>query len=57
MNRNQIEDRPNEAKGKAQSGNDSGDKSKQHKGEVEKHGGKDGAVLGEINRDAKKGKK
>ncbi len=59
MNKNQVNGRANEAKGKTREVADkaTGDKSTEYKGKAEKHGGKAGAVLGDINDDARKGKK
>ena len=52
MNKNQA----NEKKGnvKEDAGNASGDKGREQQGRSEKHGGKRGAVLGEVNDSAKK---
>lgn len=59
MNKDQVESRANEAKGKAKevAGKATGDKSTEYKGKAEKHGGKAGAVLSDVNGDPKDSKK
>ncbi len=59
MDKKQVKARAHEAKGKARevAGKASGDKTTENKGKIEKHGGKAGAVLADVNRDAKKATK
>lgn len=51
MNKDQIESRANEAKGKAKevAGKVTGDKGTEYKGKAEKHSSKAGAVLSDVN--------
>ena len=51
MNKDQVKDRESEEKGKAKevAGKVANDESTEHKGNAEKHVGKDGAVLKDIN--------
>lgn len=59
MNRNQVKDSASDdnVKNKTVAGKVSDDESTQNKGTTGKQGGKDGAVLGDINDDAKKVRK
>ncbi len=56
MNENELKGNAKAAKGKTKevTGKVTGDKSTEYKGKVEKHQGKAGAVLGDINGEAKK---
>lgn len=56
MSKNQIKGRENEAKGrdKEGAGKVTGNKSTAYKGKNEKHGGNSGAVLADLNDEAKK---
>lgn len=56
MNKNQIEGRAKEAKGKVKevAGEVTGDKSMEYKGKVEKYGGRAEARYGDLKDDAKK---
>lgn len=56
MDKNQIKSRATQAKGKTKevAGKATGNKGTEYKGKAQKHGGKAGAVLADINRDAKK---
>lgn len=56
MNKNQVRNQTNENKGnvKQEAGNARGDKNNEQKGKTEKHGGKPGTVLGDVNDSAKK---
>ena len=56
MNKNQLKGHANEAKGKARevAVKVTNDKSMEYKGKAEKHGGKAGAVLSDVNGDSKK---
>ncbi len=59
MDRNQVKDSASEQKGKAKRVADkvADGESAEQKGKSEKHGGKDGSVLADINDSSKKGKK
>ncbi len=59
MNKNQVKGHANEAKGKAERVADkvADGESAEQKGRSEKHGGKDGSVLADINDSPKKERK